>query len=114
MKIDLLDPATKEFLVTSCAYGRIKYEIIEQGWTVMLLGYVGDETGTYDKPRITAAMKAYDLLWDEWKQLEKSSPSCATIYKNCYCRYVSQKGMFPASGMQQSVDHYRKILVIAD
>ncbi|MCP4376789.1 MAG: hypothetical protein GY794_11515 [bacterium] len=109
-QIDLPDAATKEFVVTSCTYGRIKYEIIANGWTVMLLGMVGDKTGQYDKPRIAAAIKTYDKLWDEWKKLEKSSPSCATIYKNHYCRYVSQKGMFPAPGMNDSVNKYRRIV----
>jgi len=109
-QINVPDPATKEFIVTSCTYGRIKYEIIEKGWTIMLLGIAGDKTGQYDKPRIAGAITSYDRLWDEWKQLEKFSPSCATIYKNHYCRYVSQKGMFPASGMNDSINKYRKLI----
>ncbi|MCP4376791.1 MAG: hypothetical protein GY794_11525 [bacterium] len=109
-QIDLPDAATKEFIVTSCTYGRIKYEIIANGWTVMLLGMVGDKTGQYDKPRIAAAIKTYDKLWDEWKKLEKSSPSCASIYKNHFCSYVHRKGAVPASGMNDSVNKYRRIV----
>ncbi len=108
-QINVRDAATKEFILTSCTYGRIKYEIIAKGWTVMLLGMAGDKIGQYDKPRMAAAIVAYDRLWEEWKQLEASSPSCSSIYKNHYCRYVSQKGMFPASGMNDSVDKYRDI-----
>ncbi len=110
-QVHMPDSAMKEHLVTSCTYGRIKYEIIEKGWTIMLLGMVGDKAGRYDKPRVAGAIKAYDRLWDEWKTLEKSSPSCATIYKNHYCRYVPQKGMFPASGMNDSVNKYRRIVM---
>jgi hypothetical protein len=105
---------TQEFVETSCTYGRIKHEIIAKGWTVMLLGMAGDKTGHYDKPRMSAAIASYDHLWEAWKQLEASSPSCATTYKNHYCRYVSQQGMFPASGMQDSVDTYRRIVSSAN
>jgi rhamnogalacturonyl hydrolase YesR len=109
-EIDMPNTAMKEHCVTSCTYGRIKYDIVAKGWTVMLLGMVGDKAGRYDEPRITRAIESYDRLWEEWKQLEASSPSCATIYRNHYCRYVSQKGMFPASGMNESVDKYRNIV----
>ncbi len=108
--IDAPDTAVKSYLISSSTYGRMKYEIIEKGWTVMLLGKLGDPTGNYDKPRINAAIKAYDRLWSEWERFEQSTPSCPTIYRNHYCRYIPKKGMFPASGMQESVDHYRNIL----
>ncbi|NQV31797.1 MAG: hypothetical protein HQ515_03840 [Phycisphaeraceae bacterium] len=109
-QIDVPDKRTKQFIETSCTYGRIKYEIIAKGWTVMLLGMAGDKTSQYDEPRMATAIASYDRLWDEWKQLEASDPSCSTIYKNHYCRYVSQKGMFPASGMNDSVNTYRRIV----
>jgi len=109
-QIKVPDRCTKEFMETSCTYGRIKYEIIAKGWTVMLLGMAGDKTGQYDEPRMAAAIASYDRLWEEWKHLEASSPSCATIYKNHYCRYVSQKGMFPASGMHDAINKYRNLI----
>ena len=104
------DRAAAEFIRTSCTYGRIKYEIIEKGWNVMLLGLAGDETGRYDKARMARAIAAYDRLWEEWKALARTSPSCATIYENHYCRFVPQKGMFPAPGMDDSVKRYRNLL----
>ena len=108
--LDVPDAATKAFILTSCTYGRIKYEIIANGWTVMLLGMTGDKTGLYAKPRMAEAIASYDRLWEAWERLEASSPSCATIYMNHYCRYVSQKGMFPAPGMHDSVSKYRHII----
>ncbi len=108
--LDVPDAATKAFILTSCTYGRIKYEIIANGWTVMLLGMVGDKAGQYDEPRMGAAIASYDRLWEEWKQLEASSPPCATIYRNHYCRYVSRQGMFPAPGMHDSIDKYRHLV----
>lgn len=109
-QINVPDKSTKKFIETSCTYGRIKYEIIAKGWAVMLLGMAGDKAGQYDEPRMGASIASYDQLWEEWKQLEASSPSCATIYTNHYCRYVSQQGMFSAPGMSDSVNIYRHIV----
>lgn len=107
-QLPIKNKETKEFIQTSYTYGRIKYEVIANGWKVMLLGLDGDKKGDYDKPRMSKAIARYDELWVEWKKLEQSSPSCATIYKNNYCRYVSQKGMFPATGMNDSINKYRE------
>ena len=41
----------------------------------------GDQTGKYDEARIAEAIKKHDQLWDEWEQLKKDHPSCATIYQ---------------------------------
>ena len=96
------DPATKEFVVTSAAYGRIKYAIIEQGWTILLLGAEGDAAHQYDRARLSAAISAYDGLWDEWRQLQAHHPLCSTLYKDVAF------GNKP--GMGAAVDRYRQAL----
>ncbi len=107
-RLHFKDPATTEYVRTSCAYGRIKYGIFHRGWEIMLLGWLGDKSGRYDKARMVPAILDYHRLWKEWKALRASHPSCATIYSPDYCRFVPQKGMFPAPGMGTSVEHYRK------
>ncbi len=109
-RVHFKDSATTEFVRTSCAYGRIKYGIFYEGWTVMLLGWLGDQSGRYDTARMAAAILDYDRLWKEWRALKAAHPSCATIYSPDYCRFLPQKGMFPAPGMKASMDPYRKIL----
>ncbi|MDP4210278.1 MAG: hypothetical protein Q8928_15805 [Bacteroidota bacterium] len=74
------DMATRNFIATSCTYGRIKFEIFEMGWIVMLKGYAGDKTGVYDFKAMSDAIKRYDALWAEWRELEKR-PECPSIYK---------------------------------
>lgn len=79
-QIKTTDKDLNEFLITSAEYGRIKYEIYEMSWIVMLLGHIGDKTGVYEEERIRMAITRYDVLWQERKRLEKNSPSCASIY----------------------------------
>jgi hypothetical protein len=81
-EIHFADPQTQEFVETSCAYGRIKYSIFEQGWTVLLYGQMGDRSKRYNCEKISAAIAKYDELWSEWRALKAAHPSCATIYKD--------------------------------
>ncbi len=108
-QIETKDEALNEFLLTSTEYGRIKYEIYENGWIVMLLGHIGDETGEYNKDRIREAITRYDELWEEWKQLEKNSPSCATIYEPNGFAIRGHLDIYgnPETGIGASVDKYR-------
>jgi hypothetical protein len=110
-QIDTKDEALNEFLVSSTTYGRIKYEIYEKGWIVMLLGYIGDKTGEYDNERIRKAINRYDELWEEWKALEKNSPSCATIYEPNGFAIRGHLDIYgnPETGIGASIDQYRKI-----
>lgn len=112
-QLDVSNPDMKEFLITSCTYGRIKFEIFEKGWTVMLLGTLGDKTGEYDRDRIARAIADYDRLWEQWRSLEKSSPSCATIYHNNYCRYIRGLRMeYAETGLDSAINQYRKIVSV--
>jgi hypothetical protein len=45
---------------TSATYGRIKYAIFEQAWTILLLGEQGKQTNTLDRAAMNQAIAAYD------------------------------------------------------
>ena len=79
-EIHFADTNTQEFVEVSSAYGRIKYEIIQQAWMVLLYGKLGDQSGRYDRENIHLAMARYDALWKEWRLLNKNHSCCATIY----------------------------------
>jgi hypothetical protein len=79
-QIRFADTNTQEFVEVSAAYGRIKYEIIEQAWTVLFYGKLGDESGYYNHQTIRAAVDRYYELWNEWRALAKNHTCCATIY----------------------------------
>lgn len=83
-QLDLPDEQTREWIITSATYGRINHAVFEQGWTIMLLGYLGETTGKVDRVKVAKAIAEYDRLWDEWRALKASSPSCATIGRNTY------------------------------
>ncbi len=112
-QIQVDDTVLKHYIVTSCTYGRIKYEIIEKGWTVMLLGRLGDRNGgQYDVARMSAAISDYDKLWQEWQDLKADNSDCASIYKNYYGSYHVNNipPVTAVPGMQDTVDHYRSII----
>jgi hypothetical protein len=101
-QIHFPDAATQEFVETSASYGRIKYDIIAQGWTILILGAQGDSGGKYDTARISAAIAAYDKLWEEWRALKAGSPSCATLPLDV--AYGNKPGLGAA------VNRYRKAI----
>jgi hypothetical protein len=108
--IKMSDPEDEEYLRVSVSYGRFKYEIIEKAFTIMLLGYQGDQDGNYDKDRIRKAISEYDELWDEWKQFIKDHPSSATIYYPEAFK-IDKNGVSgdKTRGLAATVDKYRSL-----
>jgi hypothetical protein len=101
-QIHFASAPTQRFVETSTTYGRIKYDVIAQGWTILLLGPQGDVSGVYDKPRMQQAIAAYDRLWDEWKKLKADHPECPTLPKD------RARGDRP--GLGAAVERYRQML----
>jgi hypothetical protein len=81
-KIHFPDARTKDFAVTSAAYGRIKYSLFEQAWAITLYGATADKSKHYDCNKLSAAIAGYDRLWVEWRALKESHAECATLYKD--------------------------------
>jgi hypothetical protein len=104
------EPEFVAFIRTSCTYGRICFEVFGAAWTLLLLGHVGDESGVYEHERMGKALRAYDAAWEAWRALAEHAPSCATLYRDTYCRYVRDKGMFPHTGIKDTVERYRHLL----
>jgi len=100
-ELNVPDERLAEYLRTSCTYGRIKFEIIQQGWIALLRGIVGDKSGSYDWEAISDAIRQYDQLWEDWRALKASSPSCATLYQ------PMAFGFPPTPGLGAAIDHYR-------
>ncbi len=101
-QIHFPDQTTSDFVTTSATYGRIKYSIVEQAWTIWFLGHAGDTTGTYDKPRLATAITTYDQLWADWKALKSTHPTCSTLPKD--------RAREDKPGMGAMVDKYRKMI----
>jgi hypothetical protein len=109
-KIETDNAADKEYLKTSTTYGRIKFEIVEKAFIVMLLGHVGDVSGNYNRERIRRAVDDYDNLWQEWKQFKNDHPDCATIYLP-EAFHIDENGVSGdvQNGLGATIDRYRGI-----
>jgi hypothetical protein len=104
-QINFPDASMKDFVVTSCTYGRIKYSIIEQAWTILLYGHIGDSNGSYNRPKLEAAIAQYDRLWDQWKKLKETHASCGTL--------PSDLAFGNKPGMGAAVNRYREVVQLA-
>jgi hypothetical protein len=77
-QLEVKDSVALEAIRVSCTYGRIKYELVEQMWVLMIEDAKTPEQQHKDVIRKTVAR--YDALWVEWKALKESSEQCATLY----------------------------------
>ena len=102
-ELETPDSALTHFIRVSCTYGRIKFEVIQHGWAVMLMGLKGERSGRYDHDAISKHIAAYDLAWVEWKALFAGNPDCPTLYRDVY--FMGDK-----PGLGASVNKYRKLI----
>jgi hypothetical protein len=79
-QLSLKDSVLQEALEVSCSYGRIKYELIEQMWILMIEDTRSKLEGRMDPDILKEAILKYKALWAEWRKLKESSKQCATLY----------------------------------
>ena len=107
-KIKSNNPADDNYIRVSSLYGLYLHQIIASGWQAMSLGFEGDQTGIYDKTAIRKAIKMYDKAWQDYENLKKTEPSCATLYKPYAFIFVGPV-YYDQKGMAYSIDKYRKL-----
>ena len=88
-EIRLSNSADQKFLEVSATYGRIKFELIEQIWTMQILAAKENLEGYLDKASLHMAIESYDQLWREWRQLKKDHACCPTLYKDDFAVHCS-------------------------
>jgi hypothetical protein len=79
-QITIADTTLLQAIQVSCTYGRIKFALIEQMWTLMLEHGRMEWGKEYNLNTLRNALKRYDELWLEWRNLKLSSRWCATLY----------------------------------
>lgn len=109
-QISLKNKTDQEYIGISSRYGLLLHRIIAEGWRIMAEGYIGDQTGKYDKEVIKTAISRYDRYWKDYKDLKKSNPSCATLYQP-YAFLFKAPDYHGDKGMDASVNRYRKLVV---
>lgn len=107
--IDIPDEKTKNYLVVSSRYGLILHQIIAEAWKVMALGFIGDQTGKYNKTSMNKSIKKYYKHWQEFGQLKSDNHQCATIYKPFAFEYHAPD-YHGKQGMGATIEKYRKII----
>jgi hypothetical protein len=95
-----------ECVQTGIEYGRLLFSIVQQGWRILIAGYRGEKTGQFDRPELADALRKYDALWKEYRELGKS-PTSASLYKGVY---LNMPGTPAVPGLDESVDQYRPTL----
>jgi hypothetical protein len=100
-KIHFPDPETAAFVRTSTTYGRIKYAIVEQAWRIQFIGRDADASMKFEEKSLENALQQYDMLWNEWQELEKSRPECSSIHKDT--GFEGRPGMGAAIGRRRAL-----------
>ncbi|WP_418214443.1 hypothetical protein [Bacteroides difficilis] len=106
------DKSTEHYIRVSSQYGYLLYAIMEQGWIIMLKGYLGEKTGKWDKCSIQLALDTYDQLWVEYCKLKEDNKDCATLYNGYFLGWKPGGRNVPVwiDGMKASVDKYRALV----
>jgi hypothetical protein len=79
-ELSVTDSVMQEAIKVSCTYGRIKYELIEQMWILMIEDAKATFSAKLNTGIVSHALERYDELWKEWRNLKQSSKECATLY----------------------------------
>ncbi|MDJ1132952.1 hypothetical protein [Streptomyces iconiensis] len=112
-RIPLRDREDREYLRVSARYGQCLYSVIDHGWQVMLRGFMGDRSGTYERDTMARHIGAYDRTWREWRRLAERHEACASLYQPYSFGKKDADGVYeadPDHGIGPSVDRYRKVL----
>lgn len=105
----LEDRRLKSFLNYSVRYGRLLYKLIEESWTVSLLGMEGKPSGDFDVERISDAIAGYDRYLDQYNGLTKKN--CSGTISQLYTPFGWGDTLGPdkTTGSNNSVNMWRYV-----
>lgn len=106
-QIHIEDAFLNEFIRVSSDYGYRLFRLIEAGWQVLVLGYIGDVTKIYDKEQMKYWINEFDNRLEIYNELRKVE-ICPSLYKLIY--FALPDLPEPKEGLGESVDKYRKSL----
>ena len=95
----------QDYIKVSSTYGRIKYEIIAHGWTVMLKGVQGDVEQNYQTLVMEKSIDSYKHLWQEFQNHKVTNKQSATLYKP-YDFDLNFESFHGENGMDKTVKYY--------
>ncbi|MFI3305157.1 MAG: hypothetical protein R3Y68_01430 [Rikenellaceae bacterium] len=99
------------FVRTSSTYGRIKYELFREIFSIFYYGKLYDVKGDKEVEKMREAIAKYDELWAEWHNLVDTHPESASIYyPDAFKMESLEVGVvgYHKGGVGATVDKYRK------
>lgn len=106
-EIHVPDKKTKEYLKTSCEYGRFVIKIIRVAWHAFAMAYRKEKGSAYDEQTLATFLNEYDALWEEYLIFTKSHVDAASPYRPYY---FGLPGDEPQPGMDATIARIRKVL----
>lgn len=106
-EIQTSDIMLTDFIRVSTSYGRILYSIVWRSWQILIFGLQAEHQKQIDSDLVDQAFRDYDELWEEFYQLKKKHPQCATCYRPKYWNWPGEE---LAPGIGASVERYRQSL----
>lgn len=97
------DGPRSAFVTTSVEYGRLLFNIVHQGWRIMIASFQGEKTGRANRADLDDAISRYDAFWAEYRALGQS-PSCSSLYEGIY---LNLPGTPVVPGLTETVDQCR-------
>ena len=115
---NLVAPSLRESdakaLLASTEIGAFNANIVSTGWTVMALGWQGENNGgKYNVSAIKEGIELYDSLWQQYLSLPNKIPGYVLLNSLLNDTFWVE----PSSGqpgMRQSIDRYRNVSLLVD
>lgn len=98
------DRETQKFVYISSVYGRLKFQLFDAAWKVMLNAYAEEKKGRIDLVRLKANLKYFDNTLMQWQKFVADNPESASVYLTTY--YEDEQEV----GIATTLAHYRKLL----
>lgn len=102
-QIDCDNDELEEFIKVSSTYGRIKYQLIETMWKLMIEYEEIKRGKNPDREYIVKELQRYDYLWNEWRTLKDSHECCATIYTDMAFRNNKKGSIGDLAGRMRKI-----------
>ncbi|WP_157278425.1 hypothetical protein [Olivibacter sitiensis] len=103
-KLHFPDGETSRFVRLSSTYGRMKFQLFDAAWKVMLNAYAGEKTGKIDLAKLRENLEYYDRTLSEWTAFADGNPTVASAYLTSY-PYGRED-----IGIGKTIDYFRKKL----
>jgi len=95
-----------DFVKVSAEYGHLLFNVVHQGWRVLIAGHCRDGSGGFDPTELSDAISNYEQCWREYRSLASNS-LCPSLYRG---EYFGLPGSPVTPGLDESVAYFKSVL----